>query len=449
MARLFDDAATEHLDNSNAPVASYPLSMGGWFNTDDLINGQTLISIAQAARGDEYFALVLGVNIAGDFLDASVRSQVAGAQHARTTVGIQANTWHHGLGVFTSATSRASYIDGGGKGVDAVNCTPVSVDRMSIARICDISPSFYMSGGIGEVFIYNCPLTDTDAALLFYRRWSPLKVRPQNLVAYWVLRGGDNADWMGRYPVLPVNTPSDVALLPDIVYPEPDDPVWGLVLPRYRPKRRIWVLTSATSKSLAGSLTMAGALGLKTSVGVAGSLTPTGAQARKPTSTASGILIPAGSLDRKISVALSGSMTPTGALATSVSGVSARTKITRHDIRLDCPGIDSLALSGRYIPYCGGSVPGVDDVEEALDYLMGYVHGLALNSWNEVPSGVMDGSNLLYTTSFAYEPDSLRVYWNGLHVKPGLDYVDGPGGDEFTMNFAPRAADDLLVDYKR
>ena len=126
-----------------------------------------------------------------------------------------------------------------------------------------------------------------------------------------------------------------------------------------------------------------------------------------------------------------------------------RTKITRHDIRLDCPATDPLALSGRHIPYCGGSIPGVDDVEEALDYLMGYAHALSLVRWGEAPAGAMDGSNLLYTTSVAYVSGTLRVYWNGLRAKAGLDYNTGPGADEFTMIFAPTAQDDLFVDYKR
>lgn len=127
----------------------------------------------------------------------------------------------------------------------------------------------------------------------------------------------------------------------------------------------------------------------------------------------------------------------------------ARTRITRHDIILECPGVNPLGLSARYIPYCGGSIPSETEVEGALDYLMGYIHALALVRWGEVPAGAMDGSNLLYTTSFTYVPSTLRVYWNGLRVKSGLDYNEGPGGDEFTMVFAPTAQDDLFTDYKR
>lgn len=127
----------------------------------------------------------------------------------------------------------------------------------------------------------------------------------------------------------------------------------------------------------------------------------------------------------------------------------ARTKITRHDIITTCPGVNPLGLSARYIPYCGGSIPGETEVEGALDYLMAYVHALALNSWNEVPAGAMDGSNLLYTTSFTFQPSTLRVYWNGLHLRPSQDYAEGPGTDEFTMVYAPTSRDDLVVDYKR
>ena len=127
----------------------------------------------------------------------------------------------------------------------------------------------------------------------------------------------------------------------------------------------------------------------------------------------------------------------------------ARTRITRHDIILECPGSNPLGLSARYIPYCSGSIPGETEVEGALDYLMGYAHALALVRYNEIPAGAMDESNLLYTTSVTYVPGTLRVYWNGLRVKVGLDYNTGPGVDEFTMIYAPTAQDDLFVDYKR
>jgi hypothetical protein len=126
-----------------------------------------------------------------------------------------------------------------------------------------------------------------------------------------------------------------------------------------------------------------------------------------------------------------------------------RTKITRHDIITECPSTNPLGLSARYIPYCSGSVPGVDDVEEALDYILGYAHALALVRWNEIPTGTMDGSNLLFTTSFNYVSGTLRVYWNGLRVRSGVDYNEGPGTDEFTMVYAPTAQDNLFTDYKR
>lgn len=116
----------------------------------------------------------------------------------------------------------------------------------------------------------------------------------------------------------------------------------------------------------------------------------------------------------------------------------ARTKITRHDIRLACPDVDPHALSARYIPYCGGSLPA-DDVEDALHYLA--------MVWNEVPSGMQNGINLLFQTTVGFRAGTLQVHLNGLRVKSGLDYTEGPGANQFTMHYAPWQRDELLVDY--
>jgi hypothetical protein len=61
----------------------------------------------------------------------------------------------------------------------------------------------------------------------------------------------------------------------------------------------------------------------------------------------------------------------------------------------------------------------------------------------EIPAGVIDGVNLLYTTSTSYKAGSLAVFLNGLLQEASL--VDGwvetdPVAGTFTMKEAPRSS---------
>lgn len=59
----------------------------------------------------------------------------------------------------------------------------------------------------------------------------------------------------------------------------------------------------------------------------------------------------------------------------------------------------------------------------------------------EVPSGVIDGANLVFNVSQAYKPGTTAVFLNGLLLR--ADYTDGwtesdPGTGEITMKEPPR-----------
>lgn len=128
-----------------------------------------------------------------------------------------------------------------------------------------------------------------------------------------------------------------------------------------------------------------------------------------------------------------------------------RTRITRHDIILECPSVNPLGLSARYIPYCSGAIPIVDDVEEALDALKAAIDAgdISLLVVNEIPSGLVNGFNLLFTTLSNFASGTLQVHLNGLRLKDDQDYAEGPGADEFTMDYPPHSPlDDLIVDYR-
>lgn len=211
MARLFDDASTQSLANAAAAVTAVPLTMACWVYSDDATIEQVPMSIVPAGSAGDRFALYLAGDVAGDFAQAAVGSSTIGTSRANATAGYSVNTWHHIAGVFTSATLRAAFIDGGNKGTNTANNTPaVTLDRTCIGAIADSLPRAFFSGRIAEAAIWNVALSDEDIASLA-KGFSPCLIRPQSLVAYWPLFGNGSPEpdrWKNRYDLTLTNGPT-------------------------------------------------------------------------------------------------------------------------------------------------------------------------------------------------------------------------------------------------
>lgn len=245
MGRYFDDASSEYLAVSKKAVSGAPLSFVAWFNSVDDAVSDCLLAVTDYSDDRDFVMMYVAQATDKVYMQWTPQTN---SHAAITTTTVTYGSWQHACGVAAAQDDLRVYLNGGSKGTSAGPGAVIwwaNIDTTCIgARVYNGGAnSVFAHGGICQVAAYNCALTDTDAALFHHRRYSPLKVRPQNLVAYWALRHGDNADWLGRYAMLPYNTPGDMAP-PPIVYPERDDPVWGLVLPRYRP-RRYWIVAKA------------------------------------------------------------------------------------------------------------------------------------------------------------------------------------------------------------
>ena len=188
MARLFDNALSQYLERDSAVVATQPLTMAAWFNSDDATITQAILSVVDKDDASKMHFLEIAGAVAGD--PVRMASIVAGSpSYAASTTGYTANTWFHAAGVVSASNARAAYINGGSKGTDATEEDPLLVlDRTSIGRLGDSTPSQYFSGSIAEVAVWDIALTDNEIIVLS-KGFSPLFVRPQNLVAYWPLIG--------------------------------------------------------------------------------------------------------------------------------------------------------------------------------------------------------------------------------------------------------------------
>lgn len=181
MARDFDGASSQYIRAASAVLTGVPITMACWFRPAGVASHYGLMSLSDESAATSYFVLEAAGTIGGDPLRCTTRLAVEA--NALTTTGFSANTWHHACGVWSAADARAAYIDGGSKGTNAVAITPTNLDITVLgARARNPYDSFF-DGLIAEAGIWNIALTDAEVAILA-AGYSPLLVRPQNLVLY-------------------------------------------------------------------------------------------------------------------------------------------------------------------------------------------------------------------------------------------------------------------------
>lgn len=209
MARDFD-GSTQRLNNAAAVVTAYPFTLAAWVNTD-LTGLQTILT--QQATG--------GTASSGWQLRLSGTNQVimrSGTQAATTSTTLGTGTWGHACGVCTSATARAAFLNGGGKGTSTANNTPSSIAATSLAQP-DAMDTARLNGRLAEAAVWDVALSDQEVVILALGA-SPLLVRPQSLRAYWPLIGryDPEIDLRGGFPLTLTASPA-TADHPRIVYP--------------------------------------------------------------------------------------------------------------------------------------------------------------------------------------------------------------------------------------
>jgi len=205
LVREFDDGSSEYLQNASAVATTTPLTMACWFNSDSAAVNQTLLWLGDTAGFQDEFTLWIGAAL--DKVFAAARHAGPGV-YAFSATGYSVSTWHHACAVYTNATSRAAFIDGGGKGTNTTSQVPAGIDATAIGRTGSSKPVTYTSGRIAHAAIYNSALSDAEVWALAHGA-IPLDIRRQNLVAYWPLTKeyGDR-DIVGQYDMTAYNTPS-------------------------------------------------------------------------------------------------------------------------------------------------------------------------------------------------------------------------------------------------
>ncbi len=219
MAYLFDDANTEYLSRADTlGLSGYPFTFACWYNCNDQnING-ALVSFGDT-DANNYQELRLRDPADSDIIMFSVGT--GGSFFAGTSAQWTANTWQHACGVATAGSpDRWVFLNAANKGTHDTAVAWTGLDNFIIgATKSNSAVANYMSGYIAEAAVWNIELTDAEVAVLA-AGFSPLFVRPQNLVAYWPLIRDLN-DKVGGYNLTAVSGDSGpiVSPHPPIIYP--------------------------------------------------------------------------------------------------------------------------------------------------------------------------------------------------------------------------------------
>ena len=216
MSILFDDASSEYLEIDVAIVPDAPCTMAAWMYPDVTDINPCVFYIGNKDSNNDRMFLYLNAAPTSNVVVYTVNAAGTGG-YALTSSKYSANVWQHVCGVWAASNDRRVFLNGGGKGTDTTDLSLTAPSRTSIGRVGRLTPAGYFSGRICEVGFWNVGLSDDEVAILA-KGFSPLFVRPENLVAYYPLVRSMTQDVVGGNSMVAYNTPTVAEHVP-IIYP--------------------------------------------------------------------------------------------------------------------------------------------------------------------------------------------------------------------------------------
>ena len=181
MAFNFVAASSQFLEITTGVLTAAPISMACWFQPVSGTANYTIMYLGTINSTSNFFRLQ---QPATGVIRATTNDGTG--SNADTSTTTTSGAWQHVCGVFAAANSRASYLNGAGKGTNATSRTPTGINGTLIGASYN-TPSgktIFMNGNIAEAALWNIALTDADVASLA-AGFSPKLIRPEGLIAYW------------------------------------------------------------------------------------------------------------------------------------------------------------------------------------------------------------------------------------------------------------------------
>ena len=186
MARLFDDATLDKLENDGTgPVSVPPITLAGWAYPDASGLVMVMCGVGSGATGNGTYRIgVLNTNLAfaNRQQDISTTNAFAGG-----TTPIALNTWQHiaGTMVGSSPCVVTVFYNGVSDGTGSASLSATSTTRTSIGQ----SPGQLAagirawSGSLAEIGMWNVELSAAEIAALA-KGYAPALIRPTALRFY-------------------------------------------------------------------------------------------------------------------------------------------------------------------------------------------------------------------------------------------------------------------------
>lgn len=226
MARQFTAASSQYLSQGSAVVdLTGAFSFAAWCNAPTLPSGgATIMSIGTTSSTDYVRLLLFGTGDASPSVLNALSTDGTNTNTAVGTTALTAGEWTHAGASYNTVGTPRVYYNGAMEHEHIFQTVdPSGQNATVIGRTERPSPGLYWDGYIAEVGIWNVQITTADY-LILAAGYSPLLVKPNNLVAYWPLIGrmSPEIDLVGGFDLTLTAGPGTAPHPPKISYPVPD-----------------------------------------------------------------------------------------------------------------------------------------------------------------------------------------------------------------------------------
>ncbi len=190
MARFFDGANPDYFSGSTTVITAAPFTVAGWGRVNTAATRNIMWALAASGFPSRYYLLSFLNAADGQEVRFRAEQEPFNPAFADSTTSYTVGKWHHLCGVEVTSSSRCVYLDGAGKGTNALPEIPAGVNLMALG-ILDrgtAGTAQPFDGDIAHVALWDVALTDAEVASLA-AGVSPLAIRRDSLVAYFPLGG--------------------------------------------------------------------------------------------------------------------------------------------------------------------------------------------------------------------------------------------------------------------
>lgn len=236
-------STSNYLRSTATPITGTPMTLACWAYQVTSANWErSLINVCRSYNSHNQWRLSAGYS---SYRVVAIANDTTQTSYASSATDIPANAWFHAAAVFSSSTSRYAYLNGVPGTQNTTSRAPTGVNRIGLgingsSLVGNASDNQY----IAEACIYGTALSTGEIEQLA-RGYSPLLVRPQDLVAYWPLVRGDGSgnepDVIGGYTLTETGTVGVQTHVPKLILPRRSQRYMWAPAPTFSPR---WVRSS-------------------------------------------------------------------------------------------------------------------------------------------------------------------------------------------------------------